>query len=320
MPEDDVQKLDKNSDMPTANDGKTYTDEQLAELAEKSGDTVEHMKEMLGLYNTGDKKVDNSDNKEVDNNVDKDKLLAGKFKTTDDLNTGIQNLIDKFGAEKAYKMLESNIGKGDTDDGTKDALSDDGSGKGTNADKEPDALNTDDDNNQKGQEETIDLAKFAEEYADNGKLSDETYKKLADAGLDKGTVDSYIAGQEAISQLYTSNVTDYAGGEEQYIAMVDWGTQNLSDAEKSKFNDAINSGNLETAKTVIDALKARYEASEGTFNRNTVTPSDNISGNAVQGYQSVQEMQKDMADPRYRAGDQAFINQVKAKIKASKAL
>ena len=75
-------------------------DAALQALADKSGDTVEHIKEMLNL----------ADGKVVDKKDD-DTLLAGKYKTEGDLDQGIQSLIDKYGKEEAYKMLESSIGK-----------------------------------------------------------------------------------------------------------------------------------------------------------------------------------------------------------------
>jgi len=290
-------------------------DATLQKMAEKSGDTVAHMREVLGLYGDGDASKNTDEN-----------LLAGKYKTEEDLDQGIQSLIDKYGKETTYKMLEANVGKqsnsdnadnGDNTGDNKDALSGDADDDNTNTEATGDNSG---DNASDSSGKPLDLNEFYDEYANKGALTEDSYKALEKAGFDKDVVDSYIEGQTAIKELFTNNVHSLAGGEEQFNAMVEWGTASLKDAEKSRFNDAINSGNITQATTAIEALKARYEANEGTFTRNHLSPNDTATGMTPQGYQSVQEMQRDMQDPRYRSGDAAFIKSVASKIKNSKIM
>jgi hypothetical protein len=276
-----------------------YDDATLEAMAKKSGDTVEHMKKILGLYD------DQVEKPKGDESNTGNKLFAGKYKSEGDLDKGIQNLIDKFGKEKAYKMLESQMGtdvnvsdKGDTSQNNKDALT-------------PEGDNPDQTDNK------IDMNKFYDEFAKSGQLSIESYKELADAGFDKGLVDSYIEGQAARVEIFTNNVYDAAGGQEQYDRMVDWGAKNLNTIQKQMFNDAVNSGNLESAKGVIDALKARFTRAEGTFKRGGIRPEGTGDSHSGEGFNSVQEMTTAMRDPRYRS-DPAYVDMVKRKMKVSK--
>ena len=164
----------------------------------------------------------------------------------------------------------------------------------------------------------LDIEKYATEFAENEGLSDTSYEELAKAGLDKDIVDSYIAGVAAQAELYTGKVYEKAGGIDKYEALVEWGIENLTDPEKTRFNDAMNSNDLAQAGLVLDALNARMEKAEGTFKRAGVDIKDNVGGSGnTTPYGSHQEMQQDMRDPRYKNGDVAFHNHVKARLAAS---
>jgi len=313
---DGVKKLPENDNenQTQLNDATQYDDATLEAMAKKSGDTVEHMKKMLGLYDkegTDTKAKGDTSNDDTSNDGSDDKLLAGKYKTEEDLDKGIQNLIDKYGKEEAYKMLEGKMGSKSTDTGAD-------KGDGSDSSK-GDALSTDDsgdDGSDGGSEEGIDMNKYFDEYSENNGLSIESYKELADAGFNKDLVDSFIEGQVARVELFTNQVYEIAGSEEQFNSMVDWGSKNLNSAQKDMFNNAVNSGNLEQARAVVDALKARYEAAEGSFKRGGIQSSSSQSGSSVEGFASVAEMTAAMRDPRY-ATDTAYQNQVKQKLAKS---
>lgn len=315
LSDDDLSKLN-------AGEVNQVDDAAIQALADKSGDTVEHIKEMLKLHDTGI-----ADVKTVD-----DALLAGKYKTEGDLDQGIQSLIDKFGKEKAYKMLESSMGA-DTkiiDDPADKAAADKAIADKAAADAltAGDALSDDDaaakaaaDAAKKGDDKPLDIEKFATEFAENQKLSDTSYEELAKAGLDKELVNSYIAGIDAQITLYTDKVYVKAGGQEKYDALVQWGSENLTEPEMVRFNDAMNSQDLDKAGVVLDALSARYVKAEGSFKRTVVDINDSIDGaSTATGYESTEQMQVDMRDPRYLKGDKAFHAHVKARIKASKVI
>lgn len=297
------------------------TDDQIKAMAAKSGDTEDHIRDMLNLNAKGPEAVA------------KEKL-AGKFTDDAALNTGIDNittklnvpkdkaesLIKALGPEEAYKYWQTQLSKNGSSD--KDASSEGSDKDALSGDQDADA-NADGKKEGDAQSDNtgkIDINKYSTEYAEKGELSADTYKELADKGIPKEFVDAYITGMEAQGKLYTQSVTQMAGGETQYNAMVTWAADNLSQPEKDRFNSALDSGDTGQVQPLIEALRARYERAEGTHTRKTVEGSEAKGGSNVQGYESAQQMTADMRDPRYLAGDPAFHAYVRNRIKFSKAL
>ena len=159
------------------------------------------------------------------------------------------------------------------------------------------------------------LDKYYEEYAEKGELAETSYSELAKLGLDKTLVDSYIEGQNLISDTNTKQIQDIAGGKEEYTELVTWATDNLSDAEVKVFNDMVEGGDIETAKFAVQGLMSKAGANpkqaslfEGT--------SDVVSKDA---FQSVAQVTEAMNDPRYET-DPAYRRQVEEKIGRSTVL
>ena len=153
------------------------------------------------------------------------------------------------------------------------------------------------------------LDKYYEEYAEKGELAETSYSELAKLGLDKTLVDSYIEGQNLISDTNTKQIQDIAGGKEEYTELVNWATDNLSDAEVKVFNDMVEGGDIETAKFAVQGLMSKAGANpkqpslfEGT--------SDVVSKDA---FASVAQVTEAMNDPRYET-DPAYRRQVEEKI------
>ena len=153
------------------------------------------------------------------------------------------------------------------------------------------------------------LDKYYEEYAEKGELAETSYNELAKLGLDKTLVDSYIEGQNLISDTNTKTIQDIAGGKEEYTELVSWATDNLSDAEVKVFNDMVEGGDIETAKFAVQGLMSKAGANpkqpslfEGT--------SDVVSKDA---FASVAQVTEAMNDPRYET-DPAYRKQVEEKI------
>ena len=55
-----------------------------------------------------------------------------------------------------------------------------------------------------------------------------------------------------------SDVKNVAGGEDTYAEMMQWASDNLSENEKSAYNN-VNSTDVESIKLAVTGLKARYE-------------------------------------------------------------
>ena len=156
----------------------------------------------------------------------------------------------------------------------------------------------------------LDFNALSQEYAEKGQLGEESYKALEQSGIPKEYVDQFIAGQKAIGDQQTNTVKNMVGGEESYNEMAQWASQNMTDAEKKAYNQAVNSPDMETVKLAVNSLQAKYQAANGTepnLVQGKATPV------AEQGYDSWAQVTEAMADPRY-AKDPAYQAAVKAKI------
>ena len=106
-------------------------------------------------------------------------------------------------------------------------------------------------------------------------------------------------------------VNDF-GGQDKYNEMVAWAGKNLSPDEVQQYNIATNS-NAASARFAMQALRQRYEASEG-FEADLVTGRKPKSG--VQPYRSNAELARDINNPKYQS-DPAFRKDVEARLARS---
>jgi len=156
----------------------------------------------------------------------------------------------------------------------------------------------------------LDMSSLQAEYAEKGELDTKSYEALEKAGISKEYVDSYIAGQEAIAKTQADEIKSTVGGDETYQEMVDWASKNMTEGEKTAYNKAVNSGDMDTVKLAVNALKSQFERANG------VEPKL-VEGKAQpsqeQGFLSWAQVTEAMADPRY-AKDTAYQNEVKNKL------
>ena len=159
------------------------------------------------------------------------------------------------------------------------------------------------------------LDKFYNEYAETGELSENSYTELAKQGLDKKLVDSYIEGQKLVADTNTKAVQNVAGGKEKYSELVQWASNNLSEAEQNVFNNMVDSGDVEQAKFAVRGLmsKANVNFNQPELYEGT---SDVVSADA---YTSVSQVTDAMNDPRYDK-DPSYRKEVENKISRSKVI
>ena len=156
----------------------------------------------------------------------------------------------------------------------------------------------------------LNMESLSEEYAKEGKLADGSYKSLEKAGIPKDYVDRFIAGQQAIADQQSSSVKEMVGGTQAYDSMSEWASQNLSETEKTAYNSAVNSKDLEAVKLAVVGLKARYAQSTGSEPK---LVEGKASASGEQGFQSWAQVTQAMSDPRY-AKDVAYQTEVKNKL------
>ena len=160
----------------------------------------------------------------------------------------------------------------------------------------------------------LNMETLSEEFAKDGKLADGSYKSLEKAGIPKDYVDRFIAGQQAIADQQSSSVKEMVGGTQAYDTMSEWAGQNLSETEKTAYNSAVNSKDLESVKLAVVGLKARYSQATGSEPK---LVEGKASASGEQGFQSWAQVTQAMSDPRY-AKDVAYQTEVKNKLANSK--
>lgn len=217
-------------------------------------------------------------------------LLAGKYKTAEEL-------------ERAYKELETKLGQ-TTEPPTEPTTEPPASEPPT----EPLTV------------VGLPADKYFNEYAEKGELSEDSYKELADKGIPKQLVDAYIAGQKAaaaqqnaMSETVVNGLIEEIGGTENFGKMSAWAATSYSEQEKADYQVAVDSGNPSLARLALANLKAKYEAAFGSA-------PGLIAGVPAPGtaaFRSNAEMVAAMRDKRYHT-DPSYRAEVERKVAAMK--
>ena len=155
----------------------------------------------------------------------------------------------------------------------------------------------------------------------NGTLSDEMYDKLGQAGLNKALVDSYLKGVReevgfdapaaTLSDAEIAEVKGIANGEDGYQSLMDWAGKNLSKEDQDNYDQVLTTGNKTAIKFAVKALMGQYEDANGRDSK-IVTGKESPQ----ESYRSMAEVVRDMNKPEYTQ-DQAFRDDVLRKLSAS---
>lgn len=172
-------------------------------------------------------------------------------------------------------------------------------------------------NTEEAARKTVDEAglnfdELAADYETNGgKLSEEAYTKLEEAGIPRDIVDGYIAGQVAVVENLRNTAFGVAGGEQNYMSMVEWAKTNMKPSEIEAFNSVVGGNDPAQIAFAVTGLKARYEAVNGSDPK-LVGGGNN--GSAVgDTFASWAQVTEAMRDPKY-AKDPAYRAEVEAKL------
>ena len=238
-----------------------------------------------------------------------DKMLAGKYKSAEDLEAAYLELQKKLGDAPATEEAEPET--------EYQLYTDDGN------------VNYDTANELYGEQlgnlfksndiDPFEMSKHFEE--NNGTLSDDMYSKLATAGLNREIVDNYLAGvkgelgiqseQPVLSDAEVNDLKNIAGGERGYNQLMDWAGNNLTAQDAKSYDDVLATGNKAAISFAIKALMGQYEDANGR-DSNIVTGKQSSTEN----YRSMAEVVRDMNKPEYRT-DEAFRDDVIRKLAQS---
>mgnify|MGYP003121597395 CR=1 FL=1 len=242
------------------------------------------------------------------------KMLAGKYKSAEDLETAYLELQKKLGkSEETQPTLEAE----DESTPAPQMYSDDGS------------VNYDTANEFYGEqlgnlfkENSIDPFAMNQYFAENnGTLSDDMYSQLNKAGLTKDIVDNYLKGvrdevgieaaQPVLNEAEITEIKNLANGEAGYDALMEWAGQNLDPTSQQEYDAVLATANKSAIKFAVTALMGKYEDSQGR-DSNIVTGKES----ATETYRSMAEVVRDMNKPEYQ-NDEAFRDDVIRKLSAS---
>ena len=241
-----------------------------------------------------------------------DNMLAGKYKSAEELETAYLELQKKLGESPASPAE-------DTAEPAQEFefYSEDGSVNYETANEVygEQLGNTFKDND-------IDPFEMNKHFVENnGTLSDEMYDKLGKAGLTKNLVDSYLKGVReevgfdapaaTLTDAEIADVKSIANGEDGYQSLMDWAGKNLSKEDQDNYDQVLTTGNKTAIKFAVKALMGQYEDANGRDSK-IVTGKESPQ----ESYRSMAEVVRDMNKPEYTQ-DQAFRDDVLRKLSAS---
>ena len=228
---------------------------------------------------------------EADASNENPELIAGKFKSQDEL-------------LKAYEELQKKLSSGEKEE------------ESTSEETEPES------STEEEVEELTDaqfaLSKASEVYAKDGKLDEasiEELSKMDSKELIQAYVQYYSKNQAAAQQqaVDTGSIYSSVGGEEAYTEMIGWAADNLSSEEIASYNEVTNSGNTAAIKFAVEALSNRYKAAEGS---EAPLVTGRKAAPAKDRFRSHAELSRAISDPRYQS-DPAYRQDVEAKLSRS---
>ena len=230
--------------------------------------------------------------------AEQDTLLAGKYKTAEDL-------------EKAYKELESKLGQQKTDPEQAEQAEPESE---TTSESTPLSANA-----------SIITEASDEFYSNDGKITPETLEKFKGMSSED-LVNAYIevtnspdwqanapTQVEDVTDAQINEVKNYAGGDQAYSDMIKWAGQNLDQKTISTFDDIVAKGNIDAIKFAVTGLKSQYLNAVG-FEGKMVTGKAPQTSKDV--YRSQAELVAAMNDKRYD-NDPAYRQDVIQKLERS---
>lgn len=234
----------------------TVTDEQLQELADNASFQ------------------DASDTPLEETVEDRPEWLPEQFKTPEEM-------------AKSYTELRSKMDSGASKDEATTDTKEDKEGGDQETSTEEDAEKT------TSKQESVDSA-FSE-YSEKGELSEDTYTSLEKAGFDKPLVDAYIAGQVALQESLTHQLTEAAGGDPAQL--LEWGKSALT-PEQIAVHDKAMSGTVAEAKAAVELLKSRFDKAKGSRGEFFGKGGSKSAGSGL-NFNEQSDIVEAMNDPRY---------------------
>ena len=244
------------------------------------------MAETLSYDNTPDTEVltaEEQNSLEVGEQLvaEQEQLLAGKYKSAEEL-------------ESAYLSLQKKLGQQEDEEVDYES-SDEGYEEEEESDEEvsPYAAAT-----------SLINDASEEYYANDGQLSEETIESFSEMSS-TDLVNAYLEIQAKnpqapqgveMSEGQVNSVQNAAGGEANYNRVIEWAANNLPNNQIDAFDSVVDSGNPAAIGIAFQGLQRQYDESNGYEGRMLQGKPASSRGNV---YRSQAELVAAMGDPRY---------------------
>jgi len=226
-----------------------------------------------------------------------EQLLAGKYRSTEDLEAAYLSLQKKLGQEEEVDYESTDEGYEEEEESDEEVS--------------PYAPAT-----------SLINEASEEYYANDGTLSEETIEKFSEMSS-QDLVNAYIEIQSKnpqanpqgieMSDAQVNSVMNAAGGEANYNRIVEWAASNLDNRSIDAFDSVVDSGNPAAINIAFAGLKSRYEDANGYEGRMLQGKAASSGGDL---YRSQAELVAAMSDPRYDS-DPAYRADVIEKLELS---
>ena len=244
------------------------------------------MAETLSYDNTPDADVlteEEQDSLQVGEQMvaEQEGLLAGKYKSAEDLEQAYLSLQKKLGQQEEEVDYESSDEGYEEDEGTDEEVSE--------------------------YAPAVSLINDASEeyYANDGQLSEETVEKFSEMSS-TDLVNAYLeiqannpqAPQQGVEMTegQVNSIQNAAGGEANYNRVIEWAANNLPNNQIDAFDSVVDSGNPAAIGIAFQGLQRQYDESNGYEGRMLQGKPASSRGNV---YRSQAELVAAMGDPRY---------------------
>jgi len=261
------------------------------------------MAETLSYDNTPETEVlsaEEQDSLEVGEQLvaEQEGLLAGKYKSAEEL-------------ESAYLSLQKKLGQTEEEDEEVDYES-------------SDEAYEEEDESESEYAPAVNLINDASEeyYANDGQLSEETIEAFSEMSS-QDLVNAYLEIQAnnpqantqgvELSDSQVNQVQNACGGEANYNRVIDWAAQNLTDDAINAFDSVVDSGNPMAISIAFKGLQNEYNEANGYEGRML---QGKAASSAGETFRSQAELVSAMGDPRYDT-DEAYRDDVLRKLNNS---
>ena len=224
--------------------------------------------------------------------AEQEQLLAGKYKSAEELESAYLSLQKKLGQTE-----EEEVDYESSDEGYEEE-------EGSNEEVSENAP-------------AISLINEASEeyYANDGQLSEETIESFSSMSS-QDLVNAYLeiqaknpqapAQSYELSEAQVNSVMNAAGGEQNYNSVIEWAASNLNERQVDAFDSVVDSGNPAAINIAFQGLQSAYNEANGYEGRMIQGKAPSTSGN---NFRSQAELVAAMGDPRYDT-DEAYRDDV----------